>query len=255
MISKLFFSLTNNILLNNIFIKLGLDSLLTSRFGIYKRIKIDTNLSPQKMAGFSEKSIVQEAIDKIHAQLETLVQHNLNEGDRILDIGCGAGAYLKKWEGKYDLTGIDIHPEMVQEAKKYVPTATFILDNFLNHDFDHKFKLIYSVSVLEFIPPSRLMAFFRKVHLLLEPDGKLFIQYPHALNFKDTLYPDLYYVEYSPRKIEQELRNNYKIITHEHCFDGRIIDLYDPKPYEPGIRTFKNGYLLIAEPKIKPINY
>ena len=254
MISKLFFLLTNNILLNNIFIKLGLDSILTSRLGIYKRIKIDTNLSPQQMAGFSEKPTVQEAIDKIHDQLETLVEQNLNAGDRILDIGCGAGAYLKKWEGKYDLTGIDINEDMVNVARMRIPSATIILDNFLNHDFNHKFKLIYSVSVLEFIPPSRLMAFFRKVHLLLEPDGKLLIQYPHALNFKDTLYPDLYYVEYSPRKIEHELRNNYKIITHEHCFDGRIIDLYDPKPYEPGNRTFKNGYLLIAEPKVKPKN-
>ncbi|MBK9639443.1 MAG: class I SAM-dependent methyltransferase [Bacteroidetes bacterium] len=240
--------------MNNIFIRFGVDSILTSRFGIYKRIKINTSLSPQQMAGFSEKPTVQEAINKIHDQLETLVQQNLKEGDRILDIGCGPGAYLKKWEGKYDLTGIDINEEMVNAAKKYIPTATFLLDNFLNHDFDHKFKLIYSVSVLEFIPPSRLMAFFRKVHLLLEPDGKLLIQYPHALNFKDTLYPDLYYVEYSPRKIEHELRKNYQIITHEHCFDRRIIDLYDPKPYEPGIRTFKNGYLLIAEPTIKPNN-
>ena len=108
MISKLFFFLTNNILLNNIFIKLGIDSILTSRLGTYKRNKIDTNLSLQKMAGFSEKPTVQEAIDKIHVRLETLVEQNLNEGDRILDIECGAGAYLKRWEGKYDLTGIDI---------------------------------------------------------------------------------------------------------------------------------------------------
>lgn len=254
MISKIFFSLTNNILVNNVFIKLGLDSILTSRFGIYKRIKINTNLSPQQMAGFSEKPTVQEAIDKIHTQLETLAQQNLNEGDRILDIGCGAGAYLKKWEGKYKLTGIDINAEMVQEAKKNIPSSKILLADFLKHDFDQKFKLIYSVSVLEFIPPSRLMAFFRKVHLLLEPNGKLLIQYPHALKFKDILYPDLYYVEYSPRKIENELRNNYKIITHEHGYDGRIIDLYDPKPYEPGVRTFKNGYLLIAEPKGKSNN-
>ncbi|MBK7681307.1 MAG: hypothetical protein IPJ26_02020 [Bacteroidetes bacterium] len=101
MISKIFFSLTNNILLNNVFIKLGLDSILTSRLGIYKRIKIDTSLSPQQMAGFSDKPTVQEAIDKIHVQLGELVQQNLNEGDRILDIGCGAGAYLK--DGKENM--------------------------------------------------------------------------------------------------------------------------------------------------------
>ncbi len=254
MISRLFFLLTNNVLVNNVLIWFGLDNIMTSHFGIYQRIKINSELSPQQMAGFSNRPAVQEAIDKTHLKLQEIIHQKLKVGDSILDIGCGAGAYLQNINGDYDLTGIDIHEDMVMAAKKNIPKATIIKDDFLNHDFNHKFKLIYSVSTLEFIPPSRLRAFFRKVHLLLEPEGILFIHYPHALKFKDTLYPDLYYIEYSPRKIEYELRNHYNIITHQHGFDDRIIDLYDPKPYEPGIRTFKNGYLLIAEPKRQPTN-
>lgn len=252
MISRLFFSLTNNILVNNLFIQLGLDKIMTSNFGIYKRIKINTNLSPQQMAGFSSRTSVQDAIDKTHLKLQEIIQQKLKKGDKILDIGCGAGAYLLNIKGEFELTGIDINEEMVQAAKSNLPSAQILKDDFLNHDFDHKFKLIYSVSTLEFIPPSQLRAFFRKVHLLLEPDGILFLHYPHALRFKDTLYPDLYYIEYSPRKVEYELRDHYTIQVHHHGFDERIIDLYDPKPYEPGIRTFKNGYLLIATPKRKP---
>lgn len=249
MISRLFFLLTNNILMNNLFIQLGVDRFMTSHLGIYKRIKINTNLSPQQMAGFSNRPAVQDAIDKTHLKLQEIIREKLKQGDKILDIGCGAGAYLLNINSGFDLTGIDINEDMVKAAKMNLPKATILKDDFLHHDFDHKFKLIYSVSTLEFIPPSRLRAFFRKVHLLLEPDGILFIHYPHALRFKDTLYPDLYYIEYSPRKIEHELRDHYDIITHQHGFDDRIIDLYDPKPYEPGIRTFKNGYLLIASPK------
>lgn len=254
MISRLFFLLTNNILVNNLFIQLGLDRFMTSHFGIYKRIKINSNLSPQKMAGFSNRPAVQDAIDKTHLKLQETIQQNLKPGDKILDIGCGAGAYLLNISGNFELTGIDINDDMVQAAQSNLSDATIIKDDFLNHDFDHKFKLIYSVSTLEFIPPSRLRAFFRKVHLLLEPDGVLFIHYPHALRFKDTLYPDLYYIEYSPRKIAYELRDHFNIISHQHGFDDRIIDLYDPKPYEPGVRTFKNGYLLIASPKGKITN-
>ena len=249
MISRIFFKLTNNILVNNLLISLGADHLFTQKLGIYKRIKIDRSLSPQEMAGFSHRNEVQEAIDKTHRDLHETVSKFLKPGDPILDIGCGAGAYLKKFEGQYNLTGIDLHEEMVHEAKKNIPEAEIIHNDFLGHDFKQKFKLIYTVSVLEFIPPSQLRAFFRKVLLLLEPDGILFVHYPHALKFMDTLYPDLYYVEYSPRRIENTLRKYYKIIKHQHGFDRRIIDLYDSKPYEPGQRTFKNGYLLIAKPK------
>jgi cyclopropane fatty-acyl-phospholipid synthase-like methyltransferase len=252
MIARLFFLLTNNILINNLFIRLGIDKFMTSKFGIYQRIKINTHLSPQQMAGFSSRPAVQEAIDKTHLKLQEVIQQNLKEGDKILDIGCGAGAYLLNIKGNFELTGIDINDDMVRTAKSKLPDATILKDNFLNHDFDHKFKLIYSVSTLEFIAPSQLRAFFRKVHLILEPDGILFLHYPHALRFKDTLYPDLYYIEYSPRKVEYELRDHYTIISHKHGYDDRIIDLYDPKPYEPGIRTFKNGYLLIAAPRNKP---
>jgi SAM-dependent methyltransferase len=254
MISRLFFLLTNNILVNNLFIWFGLDKIMTSHFGIYRRIKINSNLSPQQMAGFSNRPSVQDAIDKTHLKLQEIVQQKLKSEDKILDIGCGAGAYLLKIKGNFDLTGIDIHEDMVQAAKSNLPNATILKDDFLNHDFEHKFKLIYSVSTLEFIPPSQLRAFFRKVHLILEPDGILFLHYPHALRFKDILYPDLYYIEYSPRKVEYELRDHYHIISHHHGFDERVIDLYDPKPYEPGIRTFKNGYLLIATPKGKSPN-
>ena len=246
MLARIINFLTNNIIINNPLIWLGLDAFVLKYFGMYKRIRLDEKLSPQEMAGFSKRKEVQEAIDKTHFDLTETAKRYLQNGDAILDIGCGPGTYLKDFEGKYNLTGIDINPQMIESAGRNIQDAQLILGDFLGHDFDRKFKMIYSVSVLEFIPPSKLRAFFRKAHHLLEEGGVLFIHYPHALKYKDTLYPDLFYIEYSPRKVENELKNNYKIIKHQHGFDGRTVDLYDPKPYEPGVRTFKNGYLLIA---------
>lgn len=246
MLARIINFLTNNIIINNPLIWLGLDAFVLKYFGMYKRIRLDEKLSPQEMAGFSKRKEVQEAIDKTHFDLTETTNRYLQNGDAILDIGCGPGTYLKDFEGKYNLTGIDINPQMIESAGRNIQGAQLILGDFLGHDFDRKFKMIYSVSVLEFIPPSKLRAFFRKAHHLLEEGGVLFIHYPHALKYIDTLYPDLFYIEYSPRKVENELKNNYKIIKHQHGFDGRTVDLYDPKPYEPGVRTFKNGYLLIA---------
>jgi SAM-dependent methyltransferase len=244
--------LTNNIVINQLLIWLGLDTLVLSRLGMYHRIRLDEKLSPQEMAGFSKRKKVQEAINKTHFDLQEVVNRYLQSGDRILDIGCGPGTYLKDFDGKYQLTGIDINQQMIDTAHRNVKDAHLIRGDFMNFDFEQKYKLIYSVSVLEFIPPSQLRAFFRKVHHLLEPDGILFLHYPHALKYIDTLYPDLYYIEYSPRKVERELKNNFKVVKHQHGFDGRKIDLFDTKPYEPGIRTFKNGYLLVAMRKGSP---
>lgn len=252
MLSRIFFLLTNNIVVNNILIRLGLDHFFTSKFGMYRRIKIDDTLSPSEMAGFSSKPEVMEALHVLHANLHETVKNNVKKGGTILDIGCGPGTYLKDFENDYNLTGIDIHLQMINKAREYVKTARLIHNDFLQNDFTEKFNFIYSISLLEFIPPGQLRRFFRKIYNLLEDDGVLFIHYPHALKFKDTLYPDLYYIEYPPRRVESATKNIFKILSHHHAFDERQVDLYDKKPYSPNARTLKNGYILIAQKKVVP---
>ncbi len=249
MFGKIFFLLTNNIIFNKILISLKLDAMFIARFGIYKRMQLDPTLSPQEMAGFSKKEEVQEAIDKTHDDLKKIVMSELHLNDSILDIGCGAGAYLKEFEEDYACTGIDLNSEMINAGKKYMPKANLILDDFITHTFNKKFNLIYSVSVLEFIPPSKLKFFFEKVASLLENNGMLFLHYPHALNAIDLYFPDLYYIEYSPELIESIATNKFTIQSHQHGWDNRKVSKYDLTPYQPGIRTFKNGYLLIAKLK------
>jgi SAM-dependent methyltransferase len=249
MISRIFFLLTNNVIINNILIALGLDAWIIARLGLYRRIRLNETLSLQEMAGFSKRKEVQEAIDKTHLDLISTAEKHLPNGGRVLDIGCGAGAYLQDFDNRYTLYGIDLNEQMIRRGRKELPHVNFLEADFMKHDFDTSFNLVYSVSVLEFIPPSRLKAFFRKIHLLLEDDGILFLHYPHALNYLDTWFPDLYYVEYSPSVIEESIRKGYDLLKHEHGFDGRKVEVFDREPFEPGTRTFKNGYLLIARKK------
>lgn len=246
MFSKIFFFLTNNILVNNILIFTGLDKVILSKMAIYRRISIDVNQTPEEMAGFSKRPEIEEALSKAHLDLKKTVQQYLKKGDRILDIGCGAGAYLKELSIDYQTTGIDLNKDMIEAGRKNVPDSTLIHDDFLKYPFNQKFNLIYTVSVLEFIPPSALDSFIKKVATLLEPGGIFFLHYPHALRRIDTYYPDLYYIEYSPQHIEKTASRYLKINKHEHAIDGRKVGRYDRQPYTPGTRTFKNGYLLIA---------
>ncbi len=248
-ISGIFFRLTNNSLVNNLMIFLRLDSWMVDRFALYKRVVPDSNLSAQEMAGFSSRDDVQEAIDKTHNDVQKVATELVKPGGNILDIGCGAGAYMIHFEKGYRVTGIDLNKAMIEKGRTLVPDAEFIYDDFLKHKFSNHFDYIYSISVLEFIPPGRLDAFFAKIASLLNDLGILFLHYPHALQQNALTFPDLYYIEYAPIKISTVAKRYFDIISHNHAFDDRIINEFDEKPYNPGIRTFKNGYLLIARKK------
>ena len=250
MLYSLFSRITNHTLINRALIAMGLDGWVISRIGLYKRVKPDERQSPQEMAGFSHRPDVQEAIDKAHNDLVATATKYIKPGSSVLDIGCGAGAYLRHFEKHYKATGIDINKEMIHAGPRYVPGAVFIYDNFLTRKFEEQFHYIYSISVLEFIPPSKLNAFFEKVAALLHDEGILFLHYPHALSPKALSYPDLYYIEYAPELIEKTAARYLTVMEHRHAFDNRIIGKYDTHPYSPGHRTFKNGYLLIAQKKL-----
>jgi cyclopropane fatty-acyl-phospholipid synthase-like methyltransferase len=251
MISKLFFALTNNIIFNNLLIWFRLDAWMVSKFGLYKRIRINRNASVTEMAGFSQREDVVQTLEKVHATVDSIIQQHLKKGDRLLDIGCGAGAYLKAYEDDYEAVGIDIHEDMIAVGRVYAPKATFILNDIMDEKFTMKFKFIFSIGVLEFIPPSRLSGFLEKIYDMLEPGGIMYLNYPHSSSKKAMYFPDLYYVEYSPQHLEKKaLRANYSILEHQHVFDGRKLPTYDPSPYSAGVagfRTFKNGYNLIAQ--------
>ncbi|MBK9402757.1 MAG: hypothetical protein IPN36_18555 [Bacteroidetes bacterium] len=89
MISKIFFGLTNNIVVNNILIRLGLDGMFTSKFGIYKRVVLDETLTPREMAGFTANPEIQKALDTIHSKLGQIVQNHLKKGIQFLILAVG----------------------------------------------------------------------------------------------------------------------------------------------------------------------
>jgi cyclopropane fatty-acyl-phospholipid synthase-like methyltransferase len=240
---------TNNVLINNIMIKLGLDAWLISKLGIYQSIRIDKTKTVTQMAGLSDTEEVMEARIKTVQDLKKLVKDKLQPGASLLDLGCGAGAYLKEFVDNYKCTGIDLHIDMIERGRENVPNAELIQADFLKLELTKKFDLIYSVSVLEFIPPSRIEKFLKKIYDSLNPRGYVFIHYPHALRKKDLNYPDLYYIEYSPSMVEKIAQKFFDIIEHKHGYDDRKVNDYDTQPYNPGERTYKNGYLLIARKK------
>lgn len=252
---QLIFKIFVNNFISNFFIRLlGLEKSIYHNSNPYHVFKTTGNKSTQENAGYSIRPEINEVLEKSKSDLETTVNEYCVKESKILDIGCGPGMYLQLFkESSFELYATDINRSMLEEAQKLVPKANFIPGDFIELTLNIKFNFIYCIGVLIYIPKQDIEVFFKNIADTLEPNGILYLNYPHAISWLDTVYNDLTYIQYSPKAIEKIIQPYFTIIKHEHAFDGRKIGSYDEKPYKslnPNTdRTYKNSYLLIAKKK------
>ena len=232
-----------SITLNNALIMTRLERYAKKIGNRWIEFRYDANKTLRENAGFAHTPGDDAGLRKAHEDLQRIAGRCLSPGDSVLEIGCGTGLYLKDFDSQYDLTGLDISPAMVEVCKREIPHAHVIVGDVMKTSLPRRFKLIYLVSVLEFINRSDLGPFFARMSSMLESGGYLFVHYPHALSFVDTLYPRLKYIRYSPRLVERTARRYLAVVEHHHAFDERIVDRYD---HGSTISTFQNSYLLVA---------
>lgn len=211
--------------------------------------------STQENAGYSNRQEINEVLEKSKKDLLAAVKKHLDTTGKILDIGCGPGMYLSLFkDSDFELHATDINHHMIALAKQNVSKAIFYHGDFKEVSIPQKFNFIYCIGVLIYIPPSQLDSFFEKIETLLENNGILYLNFPHAISYGDTWFRDITYVQYSPEYIRKKLTKWFDIIKDAHALDERKIDVYDKKPYKslnPDTqRTYKNSYLLIAKKKL-----
>ncbi len=246
---SLYDTLSNNRFINNILIATGYDAKLQMAAKQWKLFNYNSKKTIQENAGFSHTEDVEKALEIIKTKLKNTLSNNLTPNSLILDFGCGPGIYMDLLKDDYNVEGIDVSDAMIASAKKTLPNNLFYLGNFLLTDFNKTYNAIYSISVLEYVPVSKIDSFFKKCASLLNKDGVLFIQYPHALCKADLYYPDRNYINYSPALLSKIASNYFTIIENKQSFDDRETCIYDEKPYPTLSKVFTNGYLLIAKKK------
>jgi SAM-dependent methyltransferase len=105
-------------------------------------------------------------------------------GDRVLDLGCGAGAiafFLE--EHGADVTGIDLAPGLVtlarEEATRRRSQARFIHGNVLTHPLgEEEFDLAICMgNPISDFPQQDFPRFRDNVHRALKPGGRLVVEY------------------------------------------------------------------------------
>lgn len=245
--------LLNNIPINNLLIGLKLDRKYSDYLHYYNNFIPDKSKSLQEIAGYSIHPEINSVLSEIHSRLEEIRKEKLKPGDNILDIGCGPGLFLKEAASNFKTTGLDITPGMLEILKEISPKTETIHGNFLDIEIEKKFNLIQSIGMLIYINRSSLDKFFNKVHKLLEEEGLFFLSYPHALSRKDTYYPTIDYILYSPKLIEKIASKKFMILYHEHLTDKRLVGRYDKTIYMHPInsdsRYYKNSSVILLQKK------
>jgi SAM-dependent methyltransferase len=244
----------NNVIVNNIAIWLNVEEHVKQWPPLNRRFHPNAKNSLQENAGFWHRPDIDAALQATHEHLRRVARTYLPMRDRklrVLEIGCGPGLYLRDFDAeRFDVTGIDLSPGMCRIARQTVSHARILEGDALMLPLREKFDLLYAVSVLQYIGRTRIGRFFEKVADQLEAGGVFFLCYHHALAPRDLLYPDLNYLQYSPRLVERLAARHFTVMEHGQAFDERPIGLYDRRPYRsqiPGIdKTFLNSSVLVA---------
>jgi len=105
----------------------------------------------------------------------------LNDGDAVLDIGCGAGVPIaKSLAARYRVTGVDLSPEMIQRARQNVPTGDFICADVMSLRLPpSSFNAAVAFYSIFHLPREEHPILFRRIRHWLKPGGYLLCTLSH----------------------------------------------------------------------------
>jgi len=106
----------------------------------------------------------------------TFFRKYVQEGERILDLGCGNGRLFELFKNKnVEYIGVDNVEKLIEIARKKYPEAEFLVGEALNLPFpDNYFAKVFSIAVLHHIPSGEFrLQFLKEVRRVLKQEGLL----------------------------------------------------------------------------------
>jgi len=202
---------------------------------VTKRTTID---SPDKRATLGHPSQIWTR--GLERRLEIMRRHVDLEGKRILDIGCGVGAFVRRLrEFSPRVAGIDVDAERVIEGGRAVPDLALAVGEHLPF-VDGAFDVILLHEVLEHVTDD--LATLREANRLLAPDGRVVIFCPNRLYPFEThgiflgrryVFGNMPLVNYLP----DLLRN--RLVPHARAYTrGGLRRMYRRAGLRPIVHTY-----------------
>jgi cyclopropane fatty-acyl-phospholipid synthase-like methyltransferase len=99
----------------------------------------------------------------------------LEDGARVLELGCGSGSpETRRLAQRFALTGVDISPQQVERAGAAIPEAEFIVADFTELELPAgSFDAVVAFYVFNHVPRELLAPLLRRIHVWLVPRGRL----------------------------------------------------------------------------------
>lgn len=147
----------------------------------------------------------------------------LEEGDTILDLGCGSGRdSLAFYELGYDVTPVDASEEMCQLAE--IHTGLEVLKmTFEEMDFDNVFDGIWVCASLLHVPKKELSDILTKIAKALNDKGILYMSF--KLGDFEGFRGERYFCDYTEDSITEVLKDNGRL---------EIVRLWETKDVRSG---------------------
>ncbi|RKZ11821.1 class I SAM-dependent methyltransferase [bacterium] len=140
------------------------------------------------MAFYSDFAGHYETVFPFRTGTAAFLQKWLPDKGRVLDVGCGTGAYTRhlKTVGRHGM-GVDLDPGMIAQAQQADPGGDYRIMGM--EDLEHleagSFSGIFCIgNVLPHLPAEQVATFLGHVHRLLEPQGRWLLQ---TVNFDPLL--------------------------------------------------------------------
>ena len=144
----------------------------------------------------------------------SMIQNNKN--DRLLDIGCGSGIFLKELETKCkNLYAMDIHRKMhlVKSMIDKEKINAYLYEGSITHlPFDSEvFNCIISVSVIEHV--SDLDRAFSEINRVAQKNAIIVLGFPVKNVITDTIFKISYKLLPNAKLEEEHVSNHIEIIS------------------------------------------
>lgn len=105
-----------------------------------------------------------------------VLRARLDSGARVLEMGCAAGVPVARALAEtFDVTGIDVSPQMIESARANVPSMTFRVADMSHVEFEPaSFDAVIALHSLIHVPRTKHAELFKRIARWLKPGG-LFI--------------------------------------------------------------------------------
>ena len=150
-------------------------------------------------------------------EIEKLIVLGQPKGKELLELGCGTGELLKRFQKEYHCHGLDISEHMLKVAQEKLgaPKVPLFLGDMVDFDTGERYDIILSIfdTVNHIIDMIDLKRHFRSVFANLNPGGiYIFDMVDRA--FMDEMFPQLLLVE---TFLSHNCARTLRLVHTHHC--------------------------------------